>query len=140
MIDATIKFLFTNDPRAYYTRDLVSGRDYGERVTVTDDTLPIPRWEYYEFGRVQLYDLENDPFENENVALQNKEKVEEMAKILAGKINLEIPHHLSIQKQFADFAKHIVSFVISLAVALVLLMVLMCWCLCRTSPSKTKRE
>jgi len=62
-LDATLKWLYATDPRAYYTRDLVAGKKYGDKVAIGEENLPKLNWADYQYNRIRLYDLENDPYE-----------------------------------------------------------------------------
>jgi uncharacterized membrane protein len=103
---------------------LVKMRDsnYGDGVGIVEANLPAADWSKYDMNKVQLYNLRADPFEANNVALDNVQLVEAMTSRLRKSVENDPPHNLSVQKKFVELASGVVKHTL---VALVLIFIIM---------------
>eukprot|EP00301_Raphidiophrys_heterophryoidea_P006724 c12689_g1_i2.p1 GENE.c12689_g1_i2~~c12689_g1_i2.p1 ORF type:complete len:682 (-),score=147.68 c12689_g1_i2:272-2317(-) len=130
-IDSIREFVSGNKRYDITTR-LLHGYEVGDVMQITHDKLPVPMWDMYEHDYVQLYNLEQDPQEDHNIALNNKELVANLttqlhAQILArGK-----PHQLSVQKQVDAYMAIVARLLRLIAVASVAWWSVMLYCFYR---------
>eukprot|EP00301_Raphidiophrys_heterophryoidea_P007737 c12957_g1_i1.p1 GENE.c12957_g1_i1~~c12957_g1_i1.p1 ORF type:complete len:682 (-),score=184.62 c12957_g1_i1:102-2147(-) len=104
-LDRTIAQLSGNPRHDFVARQL-DHYEIGDTLPVTKDRLPVPLWDMYKYNQVQLYNLENDPNEEHNLASENKELVDTLTAQLHDQIlarGIPPPQQLSIQKQVDEY-------------------------------------
>lgn len=77
--------------------------EFGDGVEIVEGNLPRADWSKYDMEKVQLFNLQIDPLEARNVALDNAELVDAMAARMREFVRNDPPHQLSVQKKFVQF-------------------------------------
>ena len=114
---------------------------FGHQLEVNEDTLPTLDWKDYDIGRIQLFNLEQDPGEDRNIARENSELAESMFKEMLALLESAENQHVSVQRQFLLF---FLPFGAWLLLPIILTLAALCCCVAkscsRRTPSKKKQE
>jgi len=99
---------------------------YNSTIPVTDTNLPRADWNRYDRGYVRLYNLKTDPYEDHNVALENRELVESLVQKIHHLLRSTNPpgHHMSMQKQMTHFMQTLAAMWVGFWVLVIILVLL----------------
>jgi hypothetical protein len=113
-----------NDGSSLKVANILRTTDYGGGVPITEESLPFADWSKHDLKKLHFYNLKDDPLEQKNVALDNRELVEEMTERLRGVVRHDADHQLSVQKQFvtmmAQFIKASIGILLAFGMAVLL--------------------
>ena len=116
-------------------RHVLMFEDYGFQVEVNEATLPGLDWVEYDIGRIQLYDLHKDPYEDNNIAKENPERTQQMFDEMLGLLTSAQDQHVSVQRRFLVF---FVPFAACMLLGIFALVGTVCFCFCRCLPIQRK--